>query len=78
MRYDSNIFTTAHFLEIIPFEWEPRSVVNIKKRVECNNILRQSNVMVGKPADKANVVRYEPLIGSFRIPAIMAQPEGGC
>lgn len=32
--------------------------------------------MVGKSADKANIVRDESLIGSFRIPAIRAQPVG--
>lgn len=76
MRYDSNIFAISCFLEIILFDWEPTSVGNIKKRVKYNNILPQSNVMVGKPADEADIVRDESLIGSFRMPAIRAQPEG--
>lgn len=47
-----------------------------KKLVKYNNILPQSKVLVGKSADKANIVGDVSLIGSFRIPAIRAQPEG--
>lgn len=46
-----------------------------KKLVKYNNILPQSKVLVGKSADKANIVGDVSLTGSG-IPAIRAQPEG--